>query len=346
MSLGEVIRKYRKELNMTQEEMAEKLGVTPPAVNKWEKGVSMPDIMLLAPIARLLGITLETLLSFKEELTDDEIKKIVCEIDSRFKNKTFEETFEDLKSYIEEYPNCLRLKWNLALIMDCRYVLNNNDNEIYEKFIKKQFEDVINGDDLSLKIKAAESLFNFYIRKQMYKEAENCLDYFSIENPERKRKQAFIYSKTGRKYEAFKEYEEIILSSYQILSLVFNSMYIMSIENNDFEKARFYVEKQCQSAKFFDMGRYNEIASRLDLAVAEKDEEATINIMEKLIEYSSELESFCKSPLYEHIEFKDVDEDFSEMIKSSLIKFFENEYEFSFLKENKKWHEIIDRNKK
>lgn len=40
MSLGEVIRKYRKELNMTQEEMAEKLGVTPPAVNKWEKGVS------------------------------------------------------------------------------------------------------------------------------------------------------------------------------------------------------------------------------------------------------------------------------------------------------------------
>ena len=81
MSLGEVIRKYRKELNMTQEEMAEKLGVTPPAVNKWEKGVSMPDIMLLAPIARLLGITLETLLSFKEELTDDEIKKIVCEID-------------------------------------------------------------------------------------------------------------------------------------------------------------------------------------------------------------------------------------------------------------------------
>lgn len=36
MQIGETIRKYRKERNMTQEEMAKRLGVTPPAVNKWE----------------------------------------------------------------------------------------------------------------------------------------------------------------------------------------------------------------------------------------------------------------------------------------------------------------------
>ena len=40
MKMGETIRKYRKEQNMTQEEMANRLGVTPPAVNKWENGVS------------------------------------------------------------------------------------------------------------------------------------------------------------------------------------------------------------------------------------------------------------------------------------------------------------------
>lgn len=40
MKIGETIRKYRKEQNITQEEMAERLGVTAPAVNKWEKGVS------------------------------------------------------------------------------------------------------------------------------------------------------------------------------------------------------------------------------------------------------------------------------------------------------------------
>lgn len=40
MQLGQVIRKYRKNKNMTQEEMGGRLGVTAPAVNKWENGVS------------------------------------------------------------------------------------------------------------------------------------------------------------------------------------------------------------------------------------------------------------------------------------------------------------------
>ncbi len=40
MRTGEIIRKYRKEQNMTQEDIANFLGVTAPAVNKWENGVS------------------------------------------------------------------------------------------------------------------------------------------------------------------------------------------------------------------------------------------------------------------------------------------------------------------
>ena len=50
MQIGKVIHKYRKARNLTQEEMAKMLGVTAPAVNKWERGVNQPDIALLAPI--------------------------------------------------------------------------------------------------------------------------------------------------------------------------------------------------------------------------------------------------------------------------------------------------------
>ena len=66
MQIGQIIREYRKKNELTQEEMANRLGVTAPAVNKWENGNSMPDITLLAQIARLLGISLDTLLSFQE----------------------------------------------------------------------------------------------------------------------------------------------------------------------------------------------------------------------------------------------------------------------------------------
>ncbi len=61
MDIGDVIKKYRKEAGMTQEEMANRLGVTTPAVNNWENSNSKPDIELLAPIARLLDISLDTL---------------------------------------------------------------------------------------------------------------------------------------------------------------------------------------------------------------------------------------------------------------------------------------------
>ena len=65
MNIGSVIKKYRKEMGLTQEEMANRLGVTTPAVNKWENGNSNPYIEFLAPISRLLHISLDTLMSFR-----------------------------------------------------------------------------------------------------------------------------------------------------------------------------------------------------------------------------------------------------------------------------------------
>ena len=73
-------QKYRKEKNMTQEEMASYLGVTAPAVNKWERGGSYPDIMTLAPLARLLGTDVNTLLCFREEMTEKEIMEFCSKL--------------------------------------------------------------------------------------------------------------------------------------------------------------------------------------------------------------------------------------------------------------------------
>ena len=56
MCIGEQIKNYRKTEGLTQEQVPNYLGVSTPAVNKWEKGASYPDITLLSPLARLLGV--------------------------------------------------------------------------------------------------------------------------------------------------------------------------------------------------------------------------------------------------------------------------------------------------
>lgn len=80
MAMNAVIREKRKELGLTQEKVAEYLGVSAPAVNKWEKGITCPDVSLLPALARLLKTDLNTLLCFKEELTEQEIAGFCMEV--------------------------------------------------------------------------------------------------------------------------------------------------------------------------------------------------------------------------------------------------------------------------
>lgn len=64
-TIGSRISKYRKAKGMTQEELANQLGVSSQAVSKWENDASCPDISLLPQLCRLLGITSDELLTGK-----------------------------------------------------------------------------------------------------------------------------------------------------------------------------------------------------------------------------------------------------------------------------------------
>ncbi len=66
MELGNVIKKMRFKASMTQEQLAEKLGISPQSVSKWENEVSMPDIALLPSIAEVFGITVDELFGLNE----------------------------------------------------------------------------------------------------------------------------------------------------------------------------------------------------------------------------------------------------------------------------------------
>lgn len=64
-TIGNRIAKFRKAKNMTQEELANQLGVSSQAVSKWENDASCPDISLLPQLCEVLGITADELLTGK-----------------------------------------------------------------------------------------------------------------------------------------------------------------------------------------------------------------------------------------------------------------------------------------
>ena len=61
-TLGKRIAQYRKEQSLTQENLAERLGISSQAVSKWENDLSCPDISILPQLAEALGVTTDELL--------------------------------------------------------------------------------------------------------------------------------------------------------------------------------------------------------------------------------------------------------------------------------------------
>lgn len=71
--IGKFISKKRKEKKLTQEGLAEKLGVSINAVSKWERGICLMDMSLLKPLSEILNVSINEILA-GEEIRDEELK--------------------------------------------------------------------------------------------------------------------------------------------------------------------------------------------------------------------------------------------------------------------------------
>lgn len=100
LTIGENIRNLRRSKDMTQEQLADKLGVTYQSVSRWENGLAYPDMELLPPLAQLFEVSIDTLLGMPEEEKNAKARKMIDD----FCKATFETPtdFEKLKSMLSE----------------------------------------------------------------------------------------------------------------------------------------------------------------------------------------------------------------------------------------------------
>ena len=108
MEIGKRIQRLRRERSLTQEQLAAALGVTSAAVSKWETNAAIPDVAMLCPLARMLGITVDALLDFRPALEQEEINVLLEDRRKLFEEKRLGEAL------LREYPDDLRLKCAIA----------------------------------------------------------------------------------------------------------------------------------------------------------------------------------------------------------------------------------------
>ena len=137
---GLFVTELRKKKNLTQKDLAEKLYVSDKTVSKWERGLSMPNVVLLIPIADILDVTVTELLSGEKIDTQKNIDKkeieelVVGTLDMAVRDSIHQHR----KNWILAYLLCFFISITeiiMLVVSDIEYIANNimlmKDGELF-----------------------------------------------------------------------------------------------------------------------------------------------------------------------------------------------------------------------
>jgi transcriptional regulator with XRE-family HTH domain len=117
IQIGTVISSNRKEKGITQEELAKHLGVSKPAVSKWESGQSYPDILLLPVLASYFNITVDQLIGYEPQLTKGDIRKLYHKLADDFVKSPFDKVYTECEEYLRKYFSCWQLQHQMSILL-------------------------------------------------------------------------------------------------------------------------------------------------------------------------------------------------------------------------------------
>ena len=187
-SMGQIIKRLRKERNLTQEELAEQLNITAPAVSKWENDTSMPDISQIVPLANFFGVPTDVLFGVYGADRKKEVEARLAEINRMSDNCKDGEEGPTALVILDKYREAMRLYPNNADILTeamafARMVLEENEAELKELIgddgIDALIKEMIKWAELVIKfssyissvLSAKSRLIEIYIRRKNWDEA-------------------------------------------------------------------------------------------------------------------------------------------------------------------------------
>lgn len=194
----EKIKQLRKQKDMTQEQLAEYMCVSPQAISRWETGTTCPDISALPQLAELFCVSVDELLGIDEKGKRREINSIVAEAEEQINKNITAEPIIKLREALNKYPNNERL---LCCLMYALYAASEDEDlckEYDAEIVSIAYRIREHSQDTDLMNEANRILFRHYCDTNRKAEAlqiadkmaniETCLErniYWALEGEER-----------------------------------------------------------------------------------------------------------------------------------------------------------------
>ena len=116
LNFSENIVRLRRKKGITQEELADFVGVTKASVSKWETKQSLPDIVLLPQLATFFNVTVDELLGYEPQLSKEQIQKTYHDLAADFANMPFEDVMEKSENMVKKYYSCYPFLFQICVL--------------------------------------------------------------------------------------------------------------------------------------------------------------------------------------------------------------------------------------
>lgn len=117
MNIGNKIRELRKQRGITQEQLAESIGISFQAVSKWENNIALPDITLVPVLASYFGVSMDELFDFNLKKIEHAVR-ITTEKAYQYRESNPAESRRILEEGLKKYPENDILLNNLLYVLD------------------------------------------------------------------------------------------------------------------------------------------------------------------------------------------------------------------------------------
>lgn len=175
IKIGAIIKKLRKENNITQDTLATAIGVTPQAISRWEQSSGYPDIELLPTLADFFSVSTDELLGYKLSEREEELASIKKEMERLAEAASIEERVTYARNAYARYPNDYEIRDNLAVCL--YFVWEENHDEALFKEIESLLGSVANEcTDENTRYDAINTLIMLYGEVKQFEKAKELVN--------------------------------------------------------------------------------------------------------------------------------------------------------------------------
>lgn len=358
LNISKVILEKRKEKKITQDELANYIGVSKASVSKWETGQSYPDIVFLPQLAAYFNISIDELIGYSPDMTKEDIKNLYHKLASKFVSCPFDEVIRECNEIIKKYYSCFPLLLQMSILLINHYMRTSDINQ--QQLIIKQVIDLCKrikneSNDIYLSKEAVSIEAVCYLILNEPIETLNLFDenIKPISNDADTIVQAYMLMGKTKKAN-----QTLQISMYQNLLYLLNSssQYLM-LNINDIKKVEEIINRILKVADTFEVDKLNpNIMINIYITLAQvycinKDIEKTFEMLQKYVKIVNN--DLFPCVLHGDSYFDDIDKWFNDfdlgtlaprneqIIKDSLIKAITENPKFDNIKHLPKYKNIV-----